>query len=67
MEDCRGREWTAVENPTDNLSKMGQEVDSMSRDIVGHIHKLWATVTIKETYVWIKWAKRLKKMITLFI
>ena len=54
MEDCRSREWTAVENPTDNLSKMGQEVDSMSRDIVGHIHKLWATVTIKETYVWIK-------------
>lgn len=23
MEDCRGREWTAVENTVDNLSKMG--------------------------------------------
>ena len=23
MEDCRGREWTAVENTADNLSKMG--------------------------------------------
>jgi len=23
MDDCRGREWTAVENTADNLSKMG--------------------------------------------